>query len=365
MLTCCWHSLRLHQRAAEAAVLVVAALGACGDTVCDHCLGSDGDHVEFLDPEITAEHPGLVLLSAWRNGRCQSNQLCAGSPDVYMGDVRWGPDDFLPGLDWSAFCKKKELVMFAKGKAPRLEIMPASDLPVSLANAVVVPVKVWVAPPLALLEAEDRAKSAKGIYETLGTGIDLQIDPVAHYSTALPTQGVVCHVDAAAFASSPSYDPNRLNVYYVEWLGYGLGGQNCYDPDPTKSHQEIMFVNGGASYSAVQIAHEIGHALGLLRSTSWGDAVVATGDLFDEVLLDPYLTKSNLMYSGGDEGTSLTIGQIYRMHFDKLSWLNRAGSSTLTALQALAPQYPLECQNDPATGDPCPPLALHPAGGWP
>jgi hypothetical protein len=70
------------------------------------------------------------------------------------------------------------------------------------------------------------------------------------------------------------------------------------------------------------------------------------------------------MKSGG-VGTALTLGQIYRMHFDKLSWLNRAGSSTLTALQALSTQHPLECQNDPATGEPCPPLTLHPTGGWP
>lgn len=359
MLTSHGRALGWHRQCAAAMAVLAGVLGGC-PPVCNDCLSSDGDHVEFTDDQVTAEHPGLVLLSAWRDGRCQSHVMCTGAPDVYMGDVRWGPDDFAV-LDWSVFCKKEELVTFAKGTAPHVEVMPPEDLQVNSASAVAVPVSVWVAPALSLANAKDEVLGARDIYETLGTGIDLQLKQIAFYAPPLPTLGVNCFFDATAFAQSTTYDAQSLNVYFVESVGYNHAGQNCYDPDPTKSHQEIMFVSGGQSYSAVQTAHEIGHALGLVRSLP----EVSTGDLFDEVVLDPYLTTSNLMYSGGDEGTSLTIGQIYRMHFDKLSWLNRAGSSTLTALQALAPQYPLECQNDPATGDPCPPLALHPAGGWP
>ena len=53
----------------------------------------------------------------------------------------------------------------------------------------------------------------------------------------------------------------------------------------------------------------------------------------------------------------LTVGQIYRMHFDERSWLWHDRTKET--------DYPRTCQGNPVEGGPCPPLTLHPPRGWP
>ena len=110
----------------------------------------------------------------------------------------------------------------------------------------------------------------------------------------------------------------------------------------------------------MQLAHELGHAMGLLNSGPLpGGGTAQPGDV-DELLLDPWLPTDNLMRSYNDEVRQVTLGQIYRMHYDKLSWKwSNPGAPTG------ANGYPRTCQNSPVQGGPCPPLTLHPIRGWP
>ena len=80
------------------------------------------------------------------------------------------------------------------------------------------------------------------------------------------------------------------------------------------------------------------------------------GDV-NELALDPYLPVDNLMYSGVGNVGHITVGEVYRMHFDQRSWLWRG--------RAASGGYPRDCQVNPVDGGNCPPLTLHPTRGWP
>jgi hypothetical protein len=77
----------------------------------------------------------------------------------------------------------------------------------------------------------------------------------------------------------------------------------------------------------------------------------------DELQLDPYLATDNLMRAASRSVSQITLGQIYRMHFDELSWLPKTRQPP--------DGYPRACQDNPVEGGPCPPLTLHPPRGWP
>jgi len=109
--------------------------------------------------------------------------------------------------------------------------------------------------------------------------------------------------------------------------------------------------------SPTVLAHELGHALGLLRSVPLQGGGTAASGHVNDLDLEPYLSTGNLMRSGGSWVGQITLGQIYRMHFDELSWL-WLGKTPAT-------DYPRECQNSPVQGGPCPPLTIHPSRGWP
>jgi hypothetical protein len=87
------------------------------------------------------------------------------------------------------------------------------------------------------------------------------------------------------------------------------------------------------------LAHEMGHALGLVEPWEWsGHADDVKG-----------MSSDNLMWAGLDDAVAhsryrLSIGQVFRMHFDKRSWLNFGQTAT-------------DCGCDPYAVRPCPKMS--------
>jgi hypothetical protein len=379
--------LRTHLTVVAATGCAVVVACACGgdeeqseartfvSTTCATCRDSTGDLVIF-PVEVGTERSGLVLFSGWRKPQCEVDILCAATSELHLGDVRWGLYDFAQGADLSAGCKK-ELIAFTAGKAPYVGDSPGDEIFVDFRDARAVKVKVWVVYPPSTAEplppssdewSEADANTAQRVYEELGTGIALTFESAS--VRLAPANGAFsCSRDAATLATlldAGMYDKEALNVYYVDKLEPGYAGVNCYS-SVRESHQEIILVDRTRQYAPMQLAHEIGHALGLLRSQPLSEYQKVEeaeqaeqyhlGDV-DELYLDPFLATDNLMRSNGTVFNSVTVGQIYRMHFDKLSWLNRKDIPSESG-------YPRVCQDDPSARGVCPPLTLNPPRGWP
>lgn len=358
--------------------------------VCVDCFDVQGYSLD-LSAGRDAEPPAAILFSGWRNGRCQNDVVCTGTSDLFLGDVRWGD------VQWSVDCEAddQEIIAFAVGHEPvdaTPKLAPGQSgklsttiTPVTFAGPLPVKVKIWVVPnpspssgTPADAEAEAKARALAVTAETgdivtpqrvflkSGTGIDLQFS-----SDVFPSAGFNAINDLYSSAScnlltdltsrgSVGYDAAQLNVYYVDGLQGNRAGVTCHGGGPGGSGQNVIFVAAERNYSPMQLAHELGHAMGLLHSgplPAGGTAEV--GDV-DEMLLDPWLATDNLMRSGSDEVRQVTLGQIYRMHYDKLSW-----KWSQPGAPAGANSYPRTCQNSPVKGGRCPPLTLDPVGDWP
>jgi len=116
-----------------------------------------------------------------------------------------------------------------------------------------------------------------------------------------------------AKASDPKsyYDSDRINIYVVQgvWDGSGsvLQGEQCGDLP------NVIYLSQKYAHSGT-LAHELGHALGLLHPASapWGKS------------------KLNLMVDGSDSTfNQLTAGQAVRTLLDSQSWVNNPHASTV------------------------------------
>jgi hypothetical protein len=326
---------------------------------CPDCF-EQGYRIDLPAVPSNANPTPAVLYSGWRNGRCQDDFVCTGTSEVFLGDIDGGI--------WEQFCDK-EVVAFAGGFAPTPATLTTSSPGSSLTlNAPVdLNVSIWVVGQVVtLVDAIDDASKARTVYASLGSGIEI-VDDVKSFPNARLAEIPELESDASCDLSPQlsgmggppaGYDEGRINVYYIKKFAEKTGspaGIDCvYNTPP---HQEIILLDGTMMTSPVVLAHELGHALGQLRSVPIPGGKPAAWGHVDDLQLEPYLSTGNLMRSGGAYVGQISLGQIYRMHFDKLSWVWLG--------QAPGSDYPRECQNSPVQGGPCPPLTIRPSKGWP
>jgi hypothetical protein len=336
------------------------ALGGCGpDPECGDCF-EQGFRVDLSSVPSSTKPQPAVLFSGWRNGYCQNDVICTGDPDVLLGELDPGP------LDWSCTDQDEELVAFVKGHAPTVQPVVSSGdgMTMNLKDAKQLRVTIWIVDGVVPnSDALVDASLAKGTYADFATGFDLQFDVKPFPALRLDEVPGLDVSASCAFAPEISeminnprgFDQDRINVYYVEKFADAAGdpaGRTC--SDPPVSRQDIILVNGAVTSSPAVLAHEIGHTLGLLRYAPLPGGGSAPYGHVNELKLDPYLSHENLMKSGGSFVNQITVGQIYRMHFDELSWLWHN--------QIPADGYPRTCQDNPVEGGSCPPLTLLPRG---
>jgi hypothetical protein len=357
----------------DARLLALSVLWGVAVCACGHKL-AQGYRVSFYDLPEEPETLPAVLYSGWRNGSCQEDLVYTGRPDVFMGTLN-------PAEPWH-HCNKEELVAFSRGHAPNISWVNRSleELSVPLQPPVPVDITLWIVEQVASEEeAQFDADDARGVYDDFGTGIDVVFHikrfPHSRYQEMdgnPATEGELdewaeCKLASALSGMRPrendrnyqsGFDPGRLNVYYVAGINPSSGaasGINCGYPPYLRN--DVMFVDGLYESSPATLAHELGHAFGQRRG---GTRPGGKGDQYghvDELVLDGYLTEYNIMKSDVTLVEQITLGQIYRMHYDELTWLWEG--------HARAGEYPRTCQSNPVAGGPCPPLTLEPPGEWP
>jgi len=351
-----------------AALAASLALQACCDDApkaCDDCEDAAGYAVTLKAPATTP----MALFSGWRDGACWQDFLCYGQTRAGLGDVRWNDS-----------CSAQSLAVFAPGRAPRLVPGTLPFVAQELPAPVVVPLSVWI---VSTSDDFDRirddiaapdAEHAKAIFHDLNTGVRLvfsvesdfvRVDP-GSLDDLVESSGSNFKCWAAAdFAGSlfavngaPAYRSGRINVYYVDVLGgVAQGGLSCYNVPG------VVFLPYGEVWNPEYLAHEIGHSLGLTKPCKF-DGEPSHFDGFT----DP---THNLMYAGSNEVRNISLGQIYRIHFDADGWIRQMAAGTdkpwsqyCAPTSAAASILSGRCQDDAYTRYPCPPYTLPVPGGW-
>ncbi|HET9041215.1 MAG TPA: hypothetical protein VFN40_13640 [Gemmatimonadales bacterium] len=359
-------------------VLLVGVLAADWQPEdCPDCF-HEGYRIDMSAAPVGTAPPPAVLFSGYRNGRCRDDLICTGAPDAWFGDLDGAV------MNWWSSCgdQDREMVVFAGGHAPTVlhpaagstDFTPTLDPPATLSIA------AWVEGADPSLASDPQVQPrvdwatlqlemTQQIFDDLGAGIKLDFS-VNTLPGTLPTDvsAILDDADcdlAAKLTTGATGNPalaamqasTSLNVYFVNRIHYMYDGVTCFgDANPTSTRYVIFMAE--LQHAPSTLAHEIGHALGLVgvAALPGGASGSYAGDV-NELKLDPYLGTDNLMFSGVTDVGQITVGEIYRMHFDKRSWLWGSKSA--------AGGYPRECQADPVAGGPCPPLTLHPTRGWP
>lgn len=329
----------------------VAVIAASVSLACDPVPPATVANILVDFPGTTAANPALLLYSGKEGADCKSYEPNVANPTVTLSDVSYDPtcyvevDAFAPGLG--------ALVNSIDPAAPGSEgwlvgAIETGTLALTLPSVTPVPLQIWIvanAPHIATAESMRNRLLDKAypIFDTFGTGLTLDT------ASAIVAPGIVgtrCQSGDVIAANPAIYDASRINVYFIE--DYAniqdlTPAQNCW----LHSHPEIIFISwGNPNVTDPTLAHELGHALGLVRPHFYG------GHTYGIPEFDDY----NLMASNTDV-TNVTIGQLYALNFSSESWLNRSGSP-------FARPIVKECQDVWGAGT-CPALTLAVPPGWP
>jgi hypothetical protein len=305
--------------------------------------------VEF--PGTTIADPALLLYSGREGTTCDKFEHFVASPTVTLHGVSYDPsgcpvefDAFAPGL--GAYARLVDPL--DSGAEDWLsDAIVAGSVAISLPSLKRIPLRIWlVAVPgdVAAREAvRDRLlDKAYPIFETMGTGLTLDT-----ISTTLSPSLLTAKCDqAGSISMNPAiYDASRINAYFVSWYGNNPGltlAANCW----MQGHPEILlFSASNPNLTDPSLAHELGHALGLVNPGGVGGHTDYTAGF------DAY----NLMATNTDV-TNISIGQLYALNFSAESWLNRSGSTLQSAVIR-------DCANSWEAA-PCPSLKMF-QPGWP
>ena len=202
---------------------------------------------------------------------------------------------------------------------------------------------------------------ANSVFASQRAGIQLVLDAGAGSSDGSMVDFSSTAEDACADLSQLSLipTPGVLNIVYVSRIQLGTAmnvrGLAC---SPAGGALQVLIISWNHKAPAT-LAHEVIHTMALSRRAfdydmDGGHTLWLTG--FDE---------TNLMWSHenatiGLNRDQLSLGQVFRINVDALSWINveRIGPVPGESLPRIRPGNRLRCQNDRETWVPCPPLAF-------
>ena len=223
----------------------------------------------------------------------------------------------------------------------------AGSMNISLPDLTSIPLKIWLVGVASQVAAMENVRNrmldkALPVLSALGTGFTLDTASAFLNPSVLTPH---CNSSDVISMNPAIYDTSKINVYFVAHYGNIQGltpANNCW----MKSHPEIAFLSWqNVNLTDPTLAHELGHALGLIHPKSLGGHTYAV----------PGFDAYNFMATNTDV-TNATVGQLYAMNFSTDSWINRSGSP-------LTKPVVRTCQDTWGTGV-CPELTLVQAG-WP
>jgi hypothetical protein len=300
--------------------------------------GAEGgvDHVAADDSP--GEPPPIYYLSAAGAAGCAGDRAGAFVTRATLGALDAG-------------CARSEAAVFSSAGrpllAPAFAWSSGSDLVngVGSGKLIDIPLRLVIGVPAPDAKAAGAAASvdrlvSDDVLAMARAGLRTTLDPADSLEIPIADERLSCAtIPAAGDPAAPI--ATRLNIYYVPAVtdaGTEVRGVWC--------PPNVVLVSTGFRLPHT-LAHEMGHALGLIEPASGHTGLVAG------------FHSDNLMSSGASAGadfrTQVSVGQIYRMHRDGRSWLNRI------SMPGLVPA-PFACVCDPYSAATCPPLGVDP--GW-
>jgi len=296
-------------------LLILSAVAAAGILIIIQNYVPQTDEVVVLGPEDGTRR--WILLDTEDATACTSDLVHLGS----------GATIAIDNIGKGVSCAT-EVTGFATGFAPAL-VRPtwtAGHDRVELPLLARWPIKLRVVGlyPEAETEAKAGADEANTLFEQNHAGLDVSVADVLLLNPAPatgpldPLVGVIggsCS-NAAAVAAKPELAwPQHITVIYLrdaDWRGAtDATGRTC----TLEGFPGIIYIRQGSDVRL--LAHELGHSLSLMHmvfaiQTTW---------------LPSNLMQDNAWGFGASPTTvdHLTLGQVYRMHFYKDSWLNTSG----------------------------------------
>ena len=296
------------------------------------------------------DNPSIALLTGRSSGGCAHDNVVAFVGGGTIG--QWTQD---------AGCDREDAAIFSVNSRPLLK-RPAgwtdmADLVDATGNGGPIGIPIQLVIGVAADEADAAASNEAAYllttgdtYRTMRAGIELPASAQTTIRQPLPGTITRCS-DLAALPASVLPDPKKLNIYHLSAVNGPDGPVLGYFCTPN-----VILIDHALAL-ATTLGHELGHALGLIEPLNGHtDPPVMQGFIRDNVM-------STNARDGQDARFRFSLGQLYRMHYEGRSWLQRDMNLG---------DGPNKCSCDPYARNVCPALAtdlwipavpLPPAGG--
>jgi len=306
------------------------AAACCPSSRCPRTPGTDAvapltcTSAPTADDSVVASPTGSTIVDVRPGPGCRG-MIVVTFPQE--GVVRWSAAGVASSCSWelAAFAPARGALFVGPFEGPT-STAAAVDAP--LPAVVVVPVSLWILTDSAGAASDMLADvvHASQLYEGSRAGVRLEVLEV---DTVTGPDRVLrafppCLDDATwARRGNRYYSDSTINIY-VDLVIPQLGeahGYHCYNPDPNAPDPSNVVHVAYRWHQESTVAHEIGHALRLRRNCGHPNEGQSDGGC---VCFD----ASNIMWDGDSALVTryrFTLGQVFRMNSDSLSWLNRRG----------------------------------------